>query len=59
MVSSILRAFPEEFAHHIEHGGCPSPRQDPMPKLVDLRDGTATYDETFWRKRSDWTYDPA
>ena len=39
VVCSILRAFPEEFADHIEHQRCPSPRQDPMPKLVDLRDG--------------------
>ena len=30
-----------------------------MPKLVDLTGGVATYDETFWRKRPDWTYDPA
>lgn len=58
VVSSILRAFPEEFADHIEHQRCPSPRQDPMPKLVDLRDGRATYDETFWLKRPDWTYEP-
>ncbi len=58
VVSSILRAFPEEFADHIEHQRCPSPRHDPMPKLVDLTDGHATYDETFWRKRPDWTYDP-
>jgi len=58
VVSSILRAFPEEFADHIEHQRCPSPRHDPMPKLVDLSDGHAAYDETFWRKRPDWTYDP-
>jgi hypothetical protein len=30
-----------------------------MPKLVDLVDGRATYDESFWRKRPDWTYEPA
>lgn len=58
VVSSILRAFPEEFADHIEHRRCPSTRHDPMPKLVDLTDGHATYDETFWRKRPDWTYGP-
>ena len=28
-----------------------------MPKLVDLHDGQAIYDEAFWRKRPDWTYD--
>ena len=58
VVSSILRTFPEEFADHIERQRCPSARQDPMPKLVDLRDGHATYDETFWHKRPDWTYAP-
>ena len=57
MVSSILRAFPEEFAEHIEHGACPRPRALPIPKLVDLAEGRAVYDETFWRKRPDWTYE--
>jgi NADH:ubiquinone oxidoreductase subunit F (NADH-binding) len=58
VVSSILRAFPEEFADHIEQHRCPRPRQMPMPKLIDLHDGRATYDEAFWRKQPDWTYDP-
>lgn len=58
VVSSILRAFPEEFAEHVELGRCPRPRQLPVPILVDLADGGATYDETFWRKRPDWTYAP-
>jgi NADH-quinone oxidoreductase subunit F len=58
LVSSVLRAFPEEFAEHIERHACPRPGGRPMPKLVDLVDGTATYDETFWRKRPDWTYEP-
>jgi NADH:ubiquinone oxidoreductase subunit F (NADH-binding) len=58
MVSSILRAFPEEFAEHVELGRCPRPRRLPVPKLLDLVDGVATYDESFWRKRPDWTYDP-
>jgi NADH:ubiquinone oxidoreductase subunit F (NADH-binding) len=58
MVSSILRAFPEEFAEHLDLGRCPRPRQLPIPKLVDLVDGVATYDESYWRKRPDWTYDP-
>ena len=57
VVSSVLRAFPDEFAEHIEGHGCPRPGGRPMPKLVDLGGGTATYDETFWRKRPDWTYD--
>jgi NADH-quinone oxidoreductase subunit F len=57
VVSSVLRAFPDEFAEHIEGHACPRPGGRPMPKLVDLVDGVATYDETFWRKRPDWTYD--
>ena len=58
IVSSILRAFPEEFAEHIELGRCPRPRRLPIPKLVDLAGGRAVYDESFWRKQPDWTYAP-
>ena len=58
VVSSVLRAFPEEFAEHLERQGCPRPSRRPMPKLLDLDGGAATYDESFWRKRPDWTYDP-
>jgi len=57
MVSSLLQAFPDEFVAHVELGECPRPRALSLPKLVDLAGGTATYDETFWRKRPDWTYD--
>ncbi|MCB1015205.1 MAG: hypothetical protein KDB10_08820 [Acidimicrobiales bacterium] len=57
VVSSVLRAFPDEFAEHIEQHRCPRPTRRPMPKLLDLADGTATYDESFWRKRPDWTYE--
>jgi hypothetical protein len=53
----VLRAFPDEFAEHIEQHRCPRPTRRPMPKLLDLADGTATYDESFWRKRPDWTYE--
>ena len=56
VVTSILRAFPEEFTVHIELGRCPRPRRLPIPKLVDLADGRAVYDESFWRKQPDWTY---
>jgi NADH-quinone oxidoreductase subunit F len=58
MVSSVLRAFPEEFAEHVEAGRCPHPRRLPIPKLLDLVGGVATYDEGYWRKRPDWTYEP-
>jgi NADH-quinone oxidoreductase subunit F len=57
MVSSVLRAFPDEFAEHIELGRCPRARKLPIPKLVDLANGQATYDETFWYKRPDWTFE--
>lgn len=56
MVGSILEAFPEEFDEHLRLGRCPQPRRLPTPKLVDLIDGRATYDESYWRKQPDWTY---
>jgi NADH-quinone oxidoreductase subunit F len=59
IVGSILRRFPDEVVAHIEGGRCPRPRPLPLPKLVDLRDGTATYDDNHWRKRPDWTYGTA
>ena len=58
VVSSILRAFADEFAAHIDLGRCPRPRPLPIPKLVDLAGGVATYDESYRRKRPDWTYEP-
>jgi len=59
VVGSVLNAFPEEFVAHVEQHRCGHPERRPMPKLVDLADGVATYDESFWRKRPDWTYEPA
>jgi NADH:ubiquinone oxidoreductase subunit F (NADH-binding) len=56
MVSSVLRAFPEEFAQHVEQHRCPRPGPRSIPKLIDLVDGHATYDERFWLKKPDWTY---
>ena len=57
VVGSILRAFPEEFAAHLE-GKCPNPRGDLIaPKLVDLAGGVATFDEHHRHKRPDWTYE--
>ncbi len=58
VVSSILRAFPEDVAAHLE-GACPSPRPPlPTPKINDLTDGIVTYDSHQDRKRPDWTYEP-
>lgn len=56
VVSSVLRAFPEEFAAHIDGGRCPRPRPLPFPKVVDLAGGRAVYDEDQHRKQPDWTY---
>lgn len=55
-VSSVLRAFPEEIAAHLDGDGCPTDRPIPVPKLVDLDDGVAVFDERQQRKRPDWTY---
>lgn len=57
IVGSLLRAFLDEFVDHIEHRRCPQSTPRPIPKLVDLDGGSATYDERFWHKRPDWTYD--
>ncbi|HEV2760078.1 MAG TPA: NADH-ubiquinone oxidoreductase-F iron-sulfur binding region domain-containing protein [Acidimicrobiales bacterium] len=57
VVGSILRAFPEEFAAHLE-GDCLNPRTDLIaPKIADLADGVVTYDEHHRLKRPDWTYE--
>ncbi len=56
VVSSVLRAFPEEFTAHIEEHRCPRPSPRPFPRLLDLADGRATYDEAHARKRPDWTF---
>ena len=56
MVSSILRRFAEAFTEHLDHGRCLRPRRLPIPKLLDLTDGHAAYDDSFWLKQPDWTY---
>ncbi len=55
VVGSVLSAFPEEFAAHLE-GPCPLPRPILVAKLVDLAGGVARYDERQARKQPDWTY---
>jgi NADH:ubiquinone oxidoreductase subunit F (NADH-binding) len=56
VVQSILRAFPDEIVEHMELDHCPRPRPLVLPKLVDLENGRAVYDERQWLKQSDWTY---
>jgi NADH:ubiquinone oxidoreductase subunit F (NADH-binding) len=58
VVSSIMRAFADEFDEHLTLGRCPRPRTIVFPKIVDVRDGTVVYDETVHRKQPDWTYLP-
>lgn len=55
VISSFLRAFPEDFAEHIERR-LPPVGVLPIPKIVDIADGEARYDARQMRKRPDWTY---
>jgi NADH:ubiquinone oxidoreductase subunit F (NADH-binding) len=56
LIASLLRAFPEEFVDALD-GIVPAPRGLPAPKLVEVSDGVARYDERQSRKRPDWTYE--
>jgi NADH-quinone oxidoreductase subunit F len=56
LISSILREFPEEFALHLEGRCSVEPRTIRVPKLVEVADGQATYDERHAQKQPDWTY---
>ena len=57
VISSILRAFPEEVAAHLEGTSPPSPPVL-VPLIVDLApDGAVSFDEHHRAKRPDWTYD--
>ncbi len=54
-VSSLLRSFPDEFVAALESSG-PGIDTPLIPKIVDLVDGRASYDERQRRKNPDWTY---
>jgi NADH-quinone oxidoreductase subunit F len=56
LIGSILRAFPDDFAIHLE-GECTRPHRAIVPKLVDIADGRAVFDDRQMRKRPDWTYE--
>lgn len=56
VISSLLRAFPEDFVAHLE--SAPPTPVLPVPKLVDIVDGVAVYDSRQDLKRPDWTYAP-
>jgi NADH:ubiquinone oxidoreductase subunit F (NADH-binding) len=56
VVSSILRAFPDEFVQHLEYRW-PHEREHLIPKVVHMDGhGDVVYDERHRRKRADWTY---
>ena len=55
VVSSILQAFPDELAAALDGNPLPT-RGELVPKLVELTDGRAVYDERQALKRPDWTY---
>jgi NADH-quinone oxidoreductase subunit F len=55
VVRSILRVFADELDAHLT-GGAPYEGVMEVPKLVDVRDGVARYDERQARKQPDWTY---
>lgn len=57
VVGSMLRRFPEEFVSGLEEVWPVG--TVPVPKIVDIRDGIVTYDESQVRKQPDWTYSPA
>ena len=54
VVASLLRLFPEDFTAPLE--GAPPLAPLPIPKIVNLHDGVAVYDERQMRKQPDWTY---
>jgi NADH-quinone oxidoreductase subunit F len=58
VVASILRAFPDEVVDHLEGRGPSTPRLHRLPKIVDIADGTVTYDPQIALKQPDWTYAP-
>jgi NADH:ubiquinone oxidoreductase subunit F (NADH-binding) len=57
LMASFLRCFPEEFADHLEGRPCEGRHDLDLPKIVDIVDGVAIYDQRQRRKRPDWTYE--
>ena len=57
LMQSLFLTFEREFR---EHAGrpCPSPRDLVLPKIVDWDEeaGRFSYDQSYARKRPDWTY---
>jgi NADH-quinone oxidoreductase subunit F len=54
VVASVLRAFPHDFVAHLE-GRLAPPRLYQLPKIVDMADGTVTYDSRTAHAQPDGT----
>lgn len=55
LTRSIVAAFADQLEAHV-HGTASPPEPVPVPKLLDIRDGVAVYDERQQHKQPDWTY---
>jgi NADH:ubiquinone oxidoreductase subunit F (NADH-binding) len=56
LIASFLRDFPEEFADHLEGQRCAGRHDLGLPKIDDIVDGMAIYDQRQQYKQPDWTY---
>ncbi|MBV6508448.1 MAG: NADH-quinone oxidoreductase chain 1 [Acidimicrobiales bacterium] len=56
VISSILRAFPEDVADRLTGNGSPGPPPS-IGKIVDIKDGVVVLDDKQQYKRPDWSYD--
>ena len=57
VISSIMEAFPEDFDAHLQ-GTCALRHELPLPKILGFQEGKGfTFDDKYWRKKPDWTYD--
>jgi NADH:ubiquinone oxidoreductase subunit F (NADH-binding) len=54
VVSSLLRAFPEDFVAELETSA--PVEAIPVPKIIDIVDGGVIYDQRQAYKQPDWTY---
>ena len=54
VVASILETFPADLGKRVD--GETGDLNVPLPKIVDLVDGTAVVEDRQWFKRPDWTY---
>jgi NADH-quinone oxidoreductase subunit F len=56
LIASFLRDFPEEFADHLEGQRCSGRHDLGLPKIEDIVDGMAIYDQRQQYKQPDWTF---